>query len=322
MKKYILYGAGLYGKRALHFFCAENVYCFVYKLFGRVVEGIKVISIEELIRLGNKEEYIVVITPTKIEVVLEIATTLIENKIDYQLFQEAATKYIDKDKDKYSELNKRKTFDIEEKTLFYCSMDRNDDAGSVDQYLWQDLWAAKYVLSDRPPVHYDIGSRIDGFITHLLAAKQKVITIDVRPLQFQEENIGFIQGDATNLNMIDDLSIDSISALCSLEHFGLGRYGDPIDPEACFNCFDAIQNKLRKDGKIYIAVPVGREHVEFNAHRVFKASTIIGCFNRCKLVEYSVAHEKEIEYNVGIDKYDNEPYSGAGAFGLFYFQKC
>ena len=42
-----------------------------------------------------------------------------------------------------------------------------------------------------------------------------------------------------------------MSALCSLEHFGLGRYGDPVDPEACFKCFENIQRKLKKGGRLY-----------------------------------------------------------------------
>ena len=62
------------------------------------------------------------------------------------------------------------------------------------------------------------------------------------------------------------ISIDSMSALCSIEHFGLGRYGDPIDPDSCFKCFDSIQKKLRKGGQLYISLPIGRERVEFNAH--------------------------------------------------------
>ena len=52
-----------------------------------------------------------------------------------------------------------------------------------------------------------------------------------------------------------------MSALCSLEHFGLGRYGDAIDPEACFKCFDQIQKKLKKGGNLYISLPVGQAHL-------------------------------------------------------------
>ena len=109
--------------------------------------------------------------------------------------------------------------------------------------------------------------------------------------------------------------------MCSLEHFGLGRYGDPIDPEACFKCFDNIQKKLKKGGKLYLSLPIGKERVEFNAHRVFCASTIVECFSNLKLKEFSCAAEGKIEYNVDLHKYDNDSHNGEYRYGLFFFEK-
>lgn len=80
--------------------------------------------------------------------------------------------------------------------------------------------------------------------------------------------------DATKLE-----NIESISSLCALEHFGLGRYGDDINPEGCFEAFNSIQRVLAPGGRAYIAVPIGKEHVEFDAHRIFYASTIVNSFS-------------------------------------------
>ena len=74
----------------------------------------------------------------------------------------------------------------------------------------------------------------------LLSFRKNVILIDIRPLGKEIDGLEFIKADATNLENIDDNSIESISALSSIEHFGLGRYGDEVDPEACFKCFEAI----------------------------------------------------------------------------------
>ena len=68
-------------------------------------------------------------------------------------------------------------------------------------------------------------------------------------------------------------------------------------------------------------MPVGKEHIEFNAHRIFYASTIIDAFSQCKLVEYSYTKNGYIEYNVDIHKYDNDISLGGGGFGLFHFKK-
>lgn len=120
--------------------------------------------------------------------------------------------------------------------------DWNGDAGTLDYYFWQDLWAAKKIFQRRPSQHLDIGSRIDGFVAHVLSF-MPVTMIDVRPLSESEkvEGLNFIQADATNLENIPDNSLESLSSLCAPEHFGLGRYGDPVDAQACFKAMKSMQ---------------------------------------------------------------------------------
>lgn len=219
----------------------------------------------------------------------------------------------------YNKMNKRKTF-IAEHENYRPIRDDINDAGGLGTYFWQDLWAAKKIEKQRPNEHFDIGSRVDGFILALLAGGIKLKLIDIRPLNSSIEGIEFICADATNMDSIQNNALESLSALCSLEHFGLGRYGDGIDPEACFKCFSAIQNKMKSGGKIYIAVPIGTEHVEFNAHRIFYAQTIINCFNKCRLIELSATDGTSIDKNIMPNKYDNVN-NGAGIFGLFEFER-
>ncbi len=219
----------------------------------------------------------------------------------------------------YSKLNNRPNFDIKEEYEWPIMQDRFEEAGIVRNYFWQDLWAAKLIHQQAPKEHFDIGSRLDGFIAHVLAFEIPVHMIDIRPFPCQIEGLDTFVADATELAEFEDNSIESLSALCSLEHFGLGRYGDPIDPEACFKCFASIQRKLKKNGHLYISVPIGKERVEFNAHRVFYASTIRDCFNRMELIEYSCAAENKIEYNVPLHKYDEDGHNGEYRYGLFHF---
>lgn len=192
---------------------------------------------------------------------------------------EAEDTFFAEDLENYRRMNQRDTFRISEDYIYPVITDKYNQAGAINSYLLQDLWAAKLIYASGIKKHYDIGSRIDGFITHLLAMDIKVTLIDIRDYSGELDNLEFIQDDATSLSRIPDESIESISALCSLEHFGLGRYGDPIDPEACFKCFAAIQRKLKRGGAFYLAVPIGRERVEFNAHRVFYAGTIVDVFS-------------------------------------------
>lgn len=242
------------------------------------------------------------------------------NEFLYQNFGVITYDWIKEDELKYSQLNTREEMEVNANYRYYIYSDKNDKAGKIGSYFWQDLWAAKKIKEMNPKKHFDIGSRIDGFIAHLLVCGIDVTMIDIRPLETEIKGLNFINDDATKLNNIEDDSIESISALCSLEHFGLGRYGDSIDPEACYKCFDAIQRKVKKGGYIYISVPIGKEHLEFNAQRVFSIKTIIKEFDRCELKEFSCA-DNTFEENVLLDKYNNDLNLGGNRFGLFWFQK-
>lgn len=225
------------------------------------------------------------------------------------------------DMQKYTELNTRDTFRIQEKFLYPIISDKYAMAGDAGIYFFQDLWAAKKIVKSGIRRHFDIGSRVDGFIAHLLVADIDVTMIDVREFPNEVEHLHTILDDATALDQISDNSIESMSALCSLEHFGLGRYGDQINPEGCFECFANIQKKLKKGGKLYISVPIGMERIEFNAHRIFYASTIVACFSSLHLEEFSCATEEKIEYNVNLHKYDYEQNDKGNRYGLFSFIK-
>lgn len=227
------------------------------------------------------------------------------------------------DKKKYIKDNRRESFEYHKKFERPFYIDRYLYAGALGAYFWQDLWAARHLYQDMPKEHYDIGSRIDGFIGHISCFIEKITLIDVRPLDKKIPNVTYVCMDATRLEKFPDASIDSISSLCALEHFGLGRYGDAVNPEGCFEAFEAIQRVLKPSGKAYIAVPIGKEHLEFNAHRVFYAQTVVDCFSDMKLLEFSSIHDSEdyIEYNIDLHKYDHEVDNKGMRFGLFAFEK-
>ncbi len=101
------------------------------------------------------------------------------------------------------------------------------------------------------------------------------------------EGLTFFQDDASELANLPDGSVDSLSTLHAAEHFGLGRYTDPIDPDGCFKFMSALQRVLAPGGRLYFSVPIGRERVEFNAHRVFAPRTILDAFAGLAVVSFS-----------------------------------
>lgn len=238
------------------------------------------------------------------------------HKYDVEKFQKDKVRYIDL----YEQSCLGSSMAVSEEYLCPIVNEWRDCAGDQGSYFWQDLWGAMQVVKSGVSEHYDIGSRIDGFIAHLIIAGIRVNMIDIRPLKYQLPNVHFVQSDATDLCSIKDSSIESLSALHSLEHFGLGRYGDPIDPLGCFRAFKAIERVMKPNGKIYLAFPIGLERVEFNGCRIFNPQTIIHCFPEMELLEFSFIDlqntEKPLKRNVNIDS--SLTIEGTG---LFVFKK-
>jgi hypothetical protein len=96
--------------------------------------------------------------------------------------------------------------------------DYKKNAGTAGgHYFHQDLLIASYIYKKNPERHVDIGSRIDGFITHL-ACFRSVEVIDVRKLPpTGHPNITFIQLDLSNPIEIQEATTDSISSLHAIE---------------------------------------------------------------------------------------------------------
>ena len=83
-----------------------------------------------------------------------------------------------------------------------------------------------------------------------------------------------------------DFSIDSISSLHAIEHFGLGRYGDPIDPDGWKKSLHKIQSKIKMGGVFYLGVPVGnKQKLMFNAHRIFLPSSLVKELNQMEYLQ-------------------------------------
>ena len=157
-----------------------------------------------------------------------------------------------------------------------CLHDKNEEGGvSRGEYFLQDLYVARKIYQKKPEKHVDIGSRLDGFVTHV-ASYREIEVIDIRPINSNIPGIKFHQMDMMSVENDLQSYCDSISCLHTLEHFGLGRYGDPLDVEGHIKGLKNIAKLLKKSGFLYLSVPIGVERIEFNANRVFCPEKLIG----------------------------------------------
>ena len=163
---------------------------------------------------------------------------------------------------------------------FPCLDNKVGDAGvGSSHYFHQDLLVARRIFERNPRRHIDVGSRIDGFVAHVAAFRQLEI-IDIRPLKIQIPNVKFIQMDLMNPPDNNANICDSLSCLHVLEHFGLGRYGDTIDPDGYKTGMANLARMLSPGGIFYFSVPIGPQRIEFNAHRVFGIQHLLDLFGQ------------------------------------------
>lgn len=205
-----------------------------------------------------------------------------------------------------------------------CLHDWYEEGGATKlEYFWQDLLVARKIFATQPERHVDIGSRVDGFVAHV-ASFREIEVFDVRPIRRQIPGVRFNQVDF--MQPVTDMTdyCDSLSCLHALEHFGLGRYGDPIDPKGFERGFENMANLLRKGGVFYLSVPVGASRVEFNGQRVLDPQAIIGlaAANSLELREFTLIRQgDQVEVLVLDEARLSDLAHQRYALGLFTFAK-
>jgi SAM-dependent methyltransferase len=218
----------------------------------------------------------------------------------------------------YQKANRNPKLGIRLRDVWYRAHDRYDTAGTAHgHYFFQDLWAAKKLYDGRVTRHVDVGSRMDSFIAHVLPFC-RVTYVDIRPLAFEWEGFEFRRGSIVDLPFEDE-SVPSLSSLHVIEHIGLGRYGDVVDPEGYLKAAAELSRVLAPKGQLLIGVPVGRERICFDAHRVFDPQTIVEAFSSLHLKEFSLIDDAGLRIVVGAS-FERASRCEYGC-GLFAFEK-
>jgi hypothetical protein len=185
----------------------------------------------------------------------------------------------------------------------------------IKHYFSQDLLVASYIYNSNPKKHVDVGSRIDGFVAHI-AAFRKIEVFDIRNNKFQFKNIIFKKKDISNINKSLINYCDSLSCLHTIEHFGLGRYGDRLDPSGHIKGFKNLIKILKTGGTLYISFPVSDNNTTyFNSERSFNPKEILKWSNELKLVKFDLIDDNEkIFLDVNINKFNKKVEYGCGIY--------
>src|SRR3989344_8138578 len=182
---------------------------------------------------------------------------------------------------------------------FYPILHEKSSTQDFDRhYTYHPAWAARKLAEIKPESHTDISSTLH--FSTIVSAFIPVKFYDYRPADITLSNFSSGSADLLKLPFADN-SIKSLSCMHTLEHIGLGRYGDPIDPMGDIKAMKELARVLAVGGSLLIVVPVGKPNVMFNAHRVFAYEQVINAFAGLQVREFTLLTD-EGRFIVNADK--------------------
>lgn len=211
----------------------------------------------------------------------------------------------------YKKLPKNHAFMLGTGDIYPRLFDKTQITGIDPVYFYQNCWCAKKIFENKPERHVDIGS--DAKLVGILSQFVPTTMVDIRPLPVALPELSFVRGSILSLPFKDN-EIRSLSAICVIEHIGLGRYGDPLDPFGSEKSAKELARVLAPGAYLYISVPVDNENrVYFNAHRAFTRDHVLELFKGLSLAEEKYVYKYDM-----YDAYDS--LKGFGT-GLYCFRK-
>jgi len=202
-------------------------------------------------------------------------------------------------------------FTVDEKDFLRCLDDNTEYTGFDAHYIYHPAWAARVVKKISPKFHIDISSTLH--FCSILSAFIDVKFYDYRPAILNLDNLKSERIDLTNI-FFEDNSQYCVSCMHTIEHIGLGRYGDPIDPNADIKAINELKRIIKPDGHLLIVVPIGKPKIMFNAHRIYSYEMIINLMNGFNLKEFSMVYDnQDFKTNANPKDVENQNY-GCGCF--------
>ena len=212
----------------------------------------------------------------------------------------------------YRKLTKNSVFTLATGDIYPRLFDKTATTGIDPVYFYQDTWCAKKIFENKPARHHDVGSKAElvGTISQFVPTTM----VDIRPLEVTLPELSFVQGNILDLPLKNGEAA-SLSSICVIEHVGLGRYGDPLDPFGSEKAAKELLRVLAPGGSLYISVPVDDGNkIYFNAHRTFTRDYILKIFSPLTLVEEKYVYGYELT-----DTYNSVRGFGTG---LYHFKKA
>ena len=210
-------------------------------------------------------------------------------------------------------------FEFNSQNFHPCLNDNTALTGFDRHYVYHPAWAMRIVKEINPKKHIDISSTL-----HFCANLSTFIPVDFydfRPAKLELNNLKSLQGNLLNLPFASN-SIESISCMHTVEHIGLGRYGDPLDYDGDIKAINELKRVVAVGGNLLFVTPIGANNlICFNAHRIYTKELVLQLFCDLELVEFTLIPENEDDGGL-VTNPNNELLSAQKyACGCFWFKK-
>lgn len=184
-------------------------------------------------------------------------------------------------------------FEFTKRHLYPCLNDKTEFTAFDRHYVYHTAWAVRIVKQINPEKHVDISSSL--YFSALLSAFIPVDFYDYRPAQLHLDQLRSSSANILALPF-DDNTIPSLSCMHTIEHIGLGRYGDELDYNGDIKAIHELKRVLAPEGYLLFVVPLGAtDLICFNAHRIYTKQQVLGLFADLSLQEFSLIPEDERE---------------------------
>lgn len=113
-----------------------------------------------------------------------------------------------------------------------------------------------------------------SFFSHILISYgYDTYGLDTSPYPCKHPKLKFYQCDARKTPFPEEF-FDAIVAISTIEHVGIGYYGDPVYPEGDFIVMRELKRILKKGGQLLMTLPYCRKIVQTNIERIYDEERI------------------------------------------------
>ena len=200
-----------------------------------------------------------------------------------------------------------------------CLADRLSTTLFDRHYVFHTAWAARILARTHPSQHVDIGSLL--YFSALVSAFVPIKFYDYRPASLPLSNLQSGGADLLSLPF-PDASVSSLSCMHVVEHIGLGRYGDPLDPDGDLKAMAQLKRVLAHNGDLLFVVPVGKPKILFNAHRIYSYDQILDYFKELQLIEFALIPDNDAQGGLLEDAAREMANTQTYGCGCFWFKKA